>query len=679
MLYKVLAISTLTALAAGELTNQALASPDSQVPAATRVTRSQVIAEASPTPQSVGAVTAPEALVEPEFSSVEGTGVGRVGGAGGEQLTSSPHHLLTSSSPHSITSSSSTNQDLVVTTTDIQIVGATEELQEVVVRTIATQPGGHTSQSQLNKDVEAILQTGLFTDARVSYQSSQDGWQVVYDVAPVVVRSLQLEGNQVLTPEVANDLFKSQLGNTISPTSLNQGSQALSQWYADNGYVLAQVVDLRSAPNGVITVEVAEGVIGDIGLRFLDQDGEVIEGRTREDFIKDELKLQPGDVFRVDVARRDLQQLYKLGLFDKVDISLNGDAKKADVTYELTERPARGINAGAGYNNDSGIFGTISYKDQNFGGVNQKVGLNLQVSSRDLQFDGNYGKAYRASNPDQPGYNISAFRRRSLSRTFDGDIELANGDTPREGRFGGGLTLTKPVDEWDASVGLNYTRTSIRDSDGNLTPVDELGNPLSFSGNGIDDLVTVSAAIAKDERDNPLNPTSGSILRFSTEQSVPVGNGNILMNRLQANYSHYTPIKLFGGEESEVLAFNVQGGTTIGDLPPYRAFNLGGANSVRGYGNGEVGSGRSYISASAEYRVPVLKPVDAVVFADFASDLGSGDTVPGEPGVVRGKPGTGFGYGAGLRLDSPLGVIRADYGFNDQGDSRLQVGIGQRF
>lgn len=68
-----------------------------------------------------------------------------------------------------------------------------------------------------------------------------------------------------------------------------------------------------------------------------------------------------------------------------------------------------------------------------------------------------------------------------------------------------------------------------------------------------------------------------------------------------------------------------------------------------------------------------------VVFADFASDLGSGDTVLDNPGGVRNKPGTGFGYGAGLRFDSPLGLIRADFGLNDQGESRLHFGIGQRF
>ena len=100
---------------------------------------------------------------------------------------------------------------------------------------------------------------------------------------------------------------------------------------------------------------------------------------------------------------------------------------------------------------------------------------------------------------------------------------------------------------------------------------------------------------------------------------------------------------------------------------------------MRGYDSGDVGSGRSYVLASAEYRFPVLPIVGGVLFADFASDLGSGDTVLGDPAGVRDKPGYGFGYGAGVRLNSPLGLIRADYGINDQGESKVHLGIGQRF
>jgi outer membrane protein insertion porin family len=99
-------------------------------------------------------------------------------------------------------------------------------------------------------------------------------------------------------------------------------------------------------------------------------------------------------------------------------------------------------------------------------------------------------------------------------------------------------------------VGLNYSRTSIRDRNGNITPVDALGNPLSFSGTGVDDLVSLSAGITRDQRNNPVNPTQGSILSFSTEQSVPVGSGNILMNQIRANYSQYTASQFVGHKRS---------------------------------------------------------------------------------------------------------------------------------
>ncbi|NEP58994.1 MAG: BamA/TamA family outer membrane protein [Symploca sp. SIO2G7] len=665
MLYKALSISTLVALALVELTAQALANPNLTTSTQKPTQKNHVVTVEAATTESHNTNNV---VVTATSNSAQSTNT--------QPLSPSNETAARSGSNQVIT------DDLAVTATDVQIVGVSEELQQVIRKQISTYPGGATSQSQLEKDVAAILNTGLFADARATQASNQQGWDVVYQVTPVVVKSVQLSGNQVLTPEIANDLFQSQFGNPISPANLNQGAAKLNQWYQDNGYAIAQVIAVQPTANGVVKIEVAEGVIGNINLRFLDEEGEPKEGRTREDFLKDDLQLKSGDLFRMDIAQQDLRQLYQLGLFNQVDISLNGDARKLDVTYELTERAARTVNVGGGYNDANGIFGTISYKDNNIGGVNQKLGFELQLSARDLQFEGNYGSSYRASNPDKPGYNVEAFRRRTVSRTFEGDLALEGDqefETPNEGNFGGGITLTKPVNGWDTSVGLNYNRTSIRDRDGNLLPEDPLGNPLSFSDTGIDDLVSLSLEVAQDQRDNPINPTQGSLLSFSTEQSIPIGSGNILMNQLQANYSHYLPVSLFNSENPEVLAFNVQGGTTIGDLPPYRAFNLGGQNSVRGYGSGDVASGRSYVLASAEYRIPIFKPVGAVLFADFASDLGSAPSVPGEPGIVRGKPGSGFGYGAGLRVDSPIGVLRADYGFNDQGDSKLQFGLGQRF
>ena len=693
MLNKAVAISTLAVLAAGDLTHQAIASPDltnsSPKPAASNYA---IPVQASPAKPSTASIAPPEAVLRPEFSPSSqapvSTSPSNVVVTATPQSPPSARTPISSSTqspsvntpaPSTRTAASTTTNDLAVTATDVQVTGATDELQQIALKAISTRPGGSTSQSQLDKDVAAILNTGLFADARVSTSQNRDGVKVAYQVQPVIVRSLQLSGNKVLTPDVASNFFKAQLGQPVSLATLRDGVEQLSKWYKDNGYVLAQVLAAKPASNGVLTLEVAEGLVGNINFRFLDKDGKPTQGRTKEDFLRSELKLKPNDIFRVDVARQDLQHLYQLGLFDNANISLNGDARKVDVSYDLIERAARGVNVGGGYSADSGVFGVISYKDQNFGGINQQVGFNVQGGSRDFQFNGNFTSPYRASNPDTPGYNVDVFRRRTLSQTFNNDLGLENGDQPREGQFGAGVTLTKPVEGWDTSLGLNYTRTSIRDSNGNITPTDKLGNPLSFSSRGIDDLVAVTAGVSKDQRDNPINPTQGSIVSFSTQQSIPVGNGNILMNQVKANYSQYVPLNVFGGSKPEVLAFNVQGGTTIGDLPPYMAFNLGGLNSVRGYGTGDVASGRSYVLASAEYRIPIFKPVGAVLFADFGSDLGTADTVPGEPGVVRDKPGTAFGYGAGIRVDSPVGIIRADLGFNDQGGSKLQFGLGQRF
>jgi outer membrane protein insertion porin family len=42
----------------------------------------------------------------------------------------------------------------------------------------------------------------------------------------------------------------------------------------------------------------------------------------------------------------------------------------------------------------------------------------------------------------------------------------------------------------------------------------------------------------------------------------------------------------------------------VGNFSPYEAFAIGGTNSVRGYEEGGVGSGRSYVVGSGEICLP---------------------------------------------------------------------------
>ena len=50
----------------------------------------------------------------------------------------------------------------------------------------------------------------------------------------------------------------------------------------------------------------------------------------------------------------------------------------------------------------------------------------------------------------------------------------------------------------------------------------------------------------------------------------------------------------------------------IGDMPPYEAFPIGGTNSVRGYSEGGAGTGRNFVSGTAELHVPVVSPIEVM-------------------------------------------------------------------
>lgn len=114
-------------------------------------------------------------------------------------------------------------------------------------------------------------------------------------------------------------------------------------------------------------------------------------------------------------------------------------------------------------------------------------------------------------------------------------------------------------------------------------------------------------------------------------------------------------------------------------MPPYEAFSLGGTNSVRGYGEGSLGTGRAFAEASAELLFPL--PVgggalEGCLFADVGSDLDTGAAVPGDPASARGKPGSGAGIGVGVRVDSPLGPLRLECALSDRLQRRFHLGIG---
>ncbi len=353
--------------------------------------------------------------------------------------------------------------------------------------------------------------------------------------------------------------------------------------------------------------------------------------------------------------------------------------------YYVQEGAANSLSVAGGSDEVSGYYAGLGYR--------QQIGSATQAEAS-IQY-GTRGHLQLGASVFTPplgdgtlGYRIYGFNRYTLSSVFDEAIRLPNGDKVHINRLSTGVSLLHWLGDWQGELGVAFNAISTRDASDRIFATDVQGNPLSFSGTGLDDILTLNASVTYDQRDNPSNPIYGGILRLSSEQSIPLARGNILGNRLQATYTYYWALGDPRADRlQETLAFNIQAGTVIGDLPPYLAFVTGGPESVRGYDFGAISSSRSFLLTSAEYRFPLTAisifeqtiPIGAVLFVDFASDLGSARAVLGEPGVIRGKPGTGFGTGIGLRALSPFGLLRTDLGISDRGEVRVNFSFGQRF
>ncbi|NCQ40546.1 MAG: BamA/TamA family outer membrane protein, partial [Cyanobacteria bacterium] len=599
------------------------------------------------------------------------------------------------------------SEEARVLVSEVSITGVEGELKDLVYNSIRTNPGRTTTRSRLQEDINAIYATGYFSNVKVTPEDTQLGVKITFAVVPnpilqqVEIQTLPEKSTtkkSPLPPEVLKKAFEEQYGKILNLRDLQEGITEINKWYTDNGYDLAQVVGApQISPDGVVTLIIAEGQLQNIQVRYFNSEQEEVKGKTREFIVTREIQLKPGDIFNRRTAQEDLQRVFGLGLFEDVKLSFapGDDPSQVIMNVDVVENNTGSLAAGAGISSTSGLFGTVSYQERNLGGNNQTVGLEFQLGERELLFDVSFQDPWIGGDPYRTSYTGNIFRRRSISLVYDGtDTETIrterNNDSPRVVRTGAGFTLSRPLAEdafskadWVLTTGFQYQHIEVQDSDSNLSPRSgqAFGNQkLAFNNSGIDDIFTVRFNASQDTRDNGLRPNSGSLLLLGMEQSLPLTS--ILFNRVRASYSYYLPLKLINFDfvkGPQTLAFNFQGGTVLGDLPPYEAFVIGGSNSVRGYGEGDLGNGRSFFQATAEYRFPIVSFLAGTLFFDYGTTLGSGSAVIGKPSEVRGLSGDGFGYGLGVRVQSPVGPIRIDYAINNEGDNRIHFGIGEKF
>jgi outer membrane protein insertion porin family len=288
-----------------------------------------------------------------------------------------------------------------------------------------------------------------------------------------------------------------------------------------------------------------------------------------------------------------------------------------------------------------------------------------------------------------------------------------DGNTVAIQRFGGSLQLVRPLNggnpfkraPWSLVLGVNAQQ---------VTPVNFAGEsmpyavgPQNFNGgtttvNNViciayncashNQLVGIRAAATMNTLNDTRNPTAGNFLSLGTEQFISVGENSPTFNRLRGSFTQFIPVnwlKIYKGcrpkkgeaaDCKQALAFQVTAGSNIGNMPSYESFCLGGANSVRGFYDCDLGVGKSFGEATLEYRFPIFRIVSGELFVDGGTAFGTQANVSGNPGGLLSKPGSGFSVGTGLILTTPVGPLRLEVASKDfSGDWRFNLGVGWKF
>ncbi len=462
--------------------------------------------------------------------------------------------------------------------------------------------------------------------------------------------------------------------------------------------------------------------IAEIELRYVDRDGQPIEGKTRPEIITRNFDLQPGDRYDPVLAEADLARVVALTAIQDASIQLEPAADPAQVVmvYQLREASTitfypgnevalpsvlRGITLPPPVRTVplrlNGIQLPGSVQLRNIGGIDQSLTLGVLLGDQADGFDLTFANPWILGT-DHFSHALNFQGIGYLNPTFNAgdEVELPTGNTDFwERRVGGGIQIVQnPTPELGWAAGLSYEQISMREAltGSRLFTRDREGNRLVLSDDGIDSLLTINATLNYDSRNDVGFPTAGNRVQLGLDQSIPIGDASILYTRPTANFVQYLPLSFITVDGTpSTLLLNLQGGTLLGDTPPYEAFVLGGSSSVRGFGTGELGSPQTYLQASLEYRAPFaalrIEPVllqealgDRVLFAanafvDYGTGFGTQTFITGEPGVVRDKPGSGFGFGLGLLATSNVGLMRLEAGISDRGDFSAYFTIGDRF
>jgi outer membrane protein insertion porin family len=564
----------------------------------------------------------------------------------------------------------------------IVIKGNTNITTDALRAVLRQKPGAVYSATDAESDRQAIEQMGYFS--AVTFNSSQDASGTVTETYSVVenprISQIIITGNTVYSSAKLLGKIRSHPNTILNTNTLAQDIQTIVQTYHDAGYIASISEDINIDPaTGILTIPIIEARVSSLTITG--------NKKTKARVITREMKTKPGVVYNSNVFTKDLTRVYNLGLFDNVgqaDIS-TPDVGEVAITVPVTERRTGQVSVSLGYSTLEKLVGIASLGDTNFRGLGETANVSWTVGGTYNQssFEGSFGDPY--IDKYHTGFNIDAYNRvvyRFDNSFLSGATSSGSNSQYYERQKGGTLTFSRPVSDVDTA----YITGRAESVDAN-----NFEAPLSDSYILQDSsLAGLGGRLVNDTRDNNQNPAAGGLNTVSLEavssSTTTVGNAPTPLAPGNRDYLKYGidlrryislqgPRKKSLTEQKRVFAVRLLGGATQSQIPFSEQYFLGGADSLRGYQTDRFW-GSDVVLLNSEVRIPIASSVVGVIFTDAGDAWGSiyqGIGLEQNPSFALHQS-----IGVGLRVVTPLGPIRVDYGIGSEGGN-TDFSIGQSF
>lgn len=553
---------------------------------------------------------------------------------------------------------------------DIEIEGTNVIKPEYVLNRLQLQRGDEYSRDLIQNDLKNIYQMGFFTDKmRAVPIENPDGSItlriVLEENAPVT--DFTIEGNTVISSDEILPFLRPLKGEPQNIDEINKAIQKIQEYYSSKGYILARVDSLYDDPDGTINIHINEGEINKI----------LISGneKTKDYIIARNVLTEAGTVYNENLIREDLVRLYATQAFKDVKRDIEPsleNADKYDVTIQVEEQRTANISIGGGLDSATGIFGSVGIADNNFRGLNQRVGLNMLAGSGIILNDSsiiNHMNMQAELSFFEP-YFLNADNS-LMNKIFFRDFGSYQIPLAIERRIGGEATIAHKIKSnknLTGTLSLGFENVNVREGDSDVIAglyaahnVNIAERAKQLEGGMF---LSLSPGLIYDTRNTTLNPRHGVLASVRLDEAANLSGFENSYGKLTGSIKKYVPIR----KKSSLSFLARAGGKTWGEMPEVMAYRLGGPYSIRGFRMSGVGTGNAFVMGSVELATPIpfldklkvqfLDNVRMTFFADAGRVFN-----PTVTDIIYDRPMQAITAGIGLKVYIPgMGPLSVDYG-----------------